>query len=412
MPVNVRAERFPLFDSLRAIAAIAVLATHAAAVSGVEMTPGSPVRAYAARLEVGVAIFFAISGFLLYRPFVVARIRGVAAPAAGPYAWRRFLRIVPAYWVALTAIALWLGLPGVFSTDGLVRYYGIAQAYDQPIIGGLAQAWSLTVEVAFYAFLPLYAFAVSRLARRRGLGAEVVGLGTLVLVATAWKLVALGGVHGRTVVLDPVMAALPSYLDHFAVGMGLAILSVWLQVHARDELPPLLRAIDARPALAWGFALVAFWAVSTQIGLSGTFFEPASGDQHLARHYLYAAVALGVVTPAVVGDPARGLVRRLLGARPLLWLGLVSYGIFLWNLAVVERLWDAGLDSVPVVGTYAGLTAVGLAVTAAVAAASYYLVERPALRLKRLFGDQRPASARGEAVEERAPVSGPPARVG
>ena len=51
------------------------------------------------RLEVGVAIFFCISGFLLYRPFVVAHHRAQAMPAVGAYAWRRFLRIVPAYWV-------------------------------------------------------------------------------------------------------------------------------------------------------------------------------------------------------------------------------------------------------------------------------------------------------------------------
>ncbi len=67
--------RFPHVDSLRAIAAIAVLGTHAAIFAGADY-PGSTVGHYAQRLEVGVAIFFVISGFLLYRPFVAARAAG------------------------------------------------------------------------------------------------------------------------------------------------------------------------------------------------------------------------------------------------------------------------------------------------------------------------------------------------
>ena len=412
MPVNTRAERFPLFDSLRAIAATAVLATHAAAVAGVQYT-ATPVRPYAARLEVGVAIFFAISGFLLYRPFALARLRGVAAPASGPYAWRRFLRIAPAYWVALTAIVIWEGLPGVFNPEGVARFYGIAQAYDASTLGGgIVQAWSLTVEVAFYAFLPIYAFALARAAGRAGVRAEVAGIGLLVAAAAAWKLAVLDGVHGGTVKVDAMLVALPAYLDHFAGGMALAVLSVWLQVRDSDELPRGLRWLDARPEIAWAVALAAFWVVSTRIGLEGEFFEPIAADQYWARHYLYAIIAAAVVAPAVIGATERGWVRRLLGWRPLLWLGLVSYGVFLWNLAVLGQLGDWGLGDVPVLGTYPGFIAVGLAATLLFATASYYVIERPALRLKRLFGDQPAPSARGEAVEEPAPVTAPAARAG
>src|SRR5258705_9063723 len=107
-----RPARFPHIDSLRAIAAIAVLGTHAAIFGGAD-GPGSTSGHYAQRLEVGVAIFFVISGFLLYRPFAAARAAGAAPPATGAYAWRRGLRIVPAYWLALTVSALILGTKGV-----------------------------------------------------------------------------------------------------------------------------------------------------------------------------------------------------------------------------------------------------------------------------------------------------------
>ena len=402
--MNVRAARFPLFDSLRAIAAIAVLATHAAVFAGVQHGD-SPFREYAARLEVGVAIFFAISGFLLYRPFLLARVTGGAAPAVGPYAWRRFLRIVPAYWVALTVIAIWEDLPGVFTAEGIPRYYLLAQAYDTATIGGgIAQAWSLTIEVAFYAFLPLYAFVLARLARGRGIRADALGVLLLVLIAFAWKLAAL---DAGEVVVSPQLLALPAYLDHFAAGMVLAVVSVWLGTRESRELPRGLGWLDAHPGIAWAAAIAAFWVVSTQIGLTGRFFEGTSAEQYIARHYLYAVIAFFVVAPAVVGETTRGLVRRLLARRPLLWLGLISYGIFLWNLAVMGQLSDWDLAGVPVLGSYPGFIAVGLAATALFAAASYYVVERPALSLKRLFGDQPPAAPRGESLEERAPTAAP-----
>src|SRR3954469_15306078 len=116
--MNVRARNFPLFDGLRALAALSVLTFHAAYFAGIGVTD-SPLKPYTGRLEVGVSVFFVISGFLLYRPFVRARLDDEPPPRTAAYAWRRFLRIVPGYWVALTVVALWLGVPGVFTASGI-----------------------------------------------------------------------------------------------------------------------------------------------------------------------------------------------------------------------------------------------------------------------------------------------------
>ena len=75
-----RATRFPAFDGIRAVAALAVLTTHVAQANGTNTH--SRIGAFTARLDVGVAVFFLISGFLLYRPFVVARLAGSPAPRA------------------------------------------------------------------------------------------------------------------------------------------------------------------------------------------------------------------------------------------------------------------------------------------------------------------------------------------
>src|SRR5918999_5190185 len=89
--------RFPLFDSLRGIAALGVFLVHASLVAN---SDGTWYGRYVVSLESVLAIFFVISAFLLYRPFVAARIdRTSTAPRVADYARNRFLRIVPAYWV-------------------------------------------------------------------------------------------------------------------------------------------------------------------------------------------------------------------------------------------------------------------------------------------------------------------------
>jgi peptidoglycan/LPS O-acetylase OafA/YrhL len=108
------------------------------------------------------------------------------------------------------------------------------------------------------------------------------------------------------------------------------------------------------------------------------------------------------VLPGVFGDPSRGLVRRLLASRWLLWIGLVSYSLFLYHLFVLTEL-----HRIQFAGSQFLLIPVGLALSVAVAAVSYYVVERPAIRLKRLVG-QPSEPARGEAIAEPAPAAPPP----
>jgi peptidoglycan/LPS O-acetylase OafA/YrhL len=110
--------------------------------------------------RLGVRIFFMISAFLLYRPYAMAHLHGVSEPALRTYAMRRALRILPAYWVALTVLAIWPGLRGVWTENWWV-YYGMLQGYwGSTQFSGLTVAWSLTVEVAFYAALPFLALSL------------------------------------------------------------------------------------------------------------------------------------------------------------------------------------------------------------------------------------------------------------
>jgi peptidoglycan/LPS O-acetylase OafA/YrhL len=407
--VNARADRFPLFDSLRAIAALSVLAFHASYFAGLDIFGATTFRQLAQRLDVGVTIFFVISGFLLYRPFVRARLSGEPAPRAVAYLWRRALRIAPAYWVALVVIAVWLGLEGVFTPSGIARYFGFAQIYDaQTALGGIGQAWTLCVEVTFYAFLPLWALAMRALPagghRRRALAIEVAGLAALFAASSLYKLWALGQVGPTDLNSAPYLMPLPNFLDQFAVGMGLAVVSVWYE--GRDDLPRPLAFVRRRPEIGWIVAIVAFWAAATRIGYNGEPLQHYSRTAFVLRHELYTLIALGAVLPALFAQPGRGFAGRVLGNRVLTYLGLVSYGIYLYHYAVLRQVsdWIGGSlpESIPWrLAVYLPLTALGAAV---IASLSYYAVERPVLSLKRLVPLRTPA-ARGEAVAEPAPVT-------
>jgi peptidoglycan/LPS O-acetylase OafA/YrhL len=403
--LSARGPRFPLLDSVRAVAALSVLVFHAGYLSGLTRTPGV-LAGFVSRLDVGVAVFFVLSGFLLYRPFVRARLLGGGAPGVRAYLWRRALRILPAYWLALTCIALVLDKDEVLAHP--LTYYGLLQIYDHGReLTGIPQAWTLCVEVSFYAFLPAWALAVRRLLPATA-RAELAALALLAAAGLAYQAALLAGAadpqHANT---PGPLLWLPAFLDHFALGMALAVLSV---AGERDGAAPrAVRWVEARPWAAWAGAVVAFALVAHGIGLDpvNTFDAPTTAGEALAKHVLYAVVAVGVLLPAAFGAPDRGWIRRLLGARALLALGTVSYGIYLFHNGVLELLARPSALGGAAAPLTPALVVVGALASAAIAAVSWRALERPALTLRRLVPDRRD---RGRSASSPAPAPAPSAR--
>jgi peptidoglycan/LPS O-acetylase OafA/YrhL len=386
--------RFLLFDSLRAIAALCVFCAHLPWVY--RLASGDPARSYLQELTAGVAVFFLISGFLLYRPFARARYSEQEAPELLPYAARRALRIFPAYWAALLGAVILVGATGeavtatrVFTVHGVFAYFPLLQVYDSStLLGGISAAWTLSVELSFYALLPLWALLLRRVPFRSAGGfvrTELIGLGVLFAIGLAWTGVAASQGPPPTAALvdvtlvKPWLYVLPAYLDQFALGMGLAVLSVALAERAKE--PAFVRTLDRAPWLSWLAAGLAFVLLGNVVD-----WIPGHTGEVIAVHELQGLFALGLLLPAVFGNPKRGAVRRALGSRVLLWTGLVSYGIYLWHVAIMRNLADAGLlDSLG----NAAFTIVALTLTLLAAAASFYWLERPALRLGRRLSRRR-----------------------
>jgi peptidoglycan/LPS O-acetylase OafA/YrhL len=371
-------ERFgyhPALDGVRGLAVAAVLIFH-----------GYP--AWLPGGFLGVDAFFVLSGFLittllLKEHHTYGRIR------LGGFWARRARRLLPAFLLVLTAVVLLNrllvisdALPGL-RTDALAALgyvanwrmiyrggdYFAADAMASP----LQHTWSLAIEEQFYLLWPLAVVLILRLTRPRRTLVLLCGTGVVAsMVATVllYRPEQLGRVYYGT---DTRASAL-------LIGCGLAGLLA-ARPRAKRRPHPWLSAAGLA-----GMAVVA----AAWIG--------ATGDSR----WLYAgglpalAVAVAVVLAAVVLVPG-GLPARLLATRPLVALGAMSYGVYLWHwplflLLTPERV---GLIGPP-------LFAVKVGVTLSVAAASYHLVERPVRRMRPRWRTLAPTLGAGVAVTAAA----------
>ena len=382
-----RHRRFDHVHALRGIAALIVLLYHGLFKAYLSEHPSGVLAPLAAHLDVGVSIFFLISGFVLYRPMVAARRAGGPPLDVDAYGRRRLRRIVPAYWVALALAGLagasYAGYPKIFSAQGIPAYFGFLQIYSPDTAGGgIDVAWTLCVEITFYAFLPLWALAMRRAARR-----ETAALAGLFVASLAWQLLAVHStnVNGFGAASARWLEPLPSFLDQFAVGMALAVASV--RAGRRT----------VRPWAWWLFAALAYVGLAALVGT-----HALTPGTYLLRHQLNTLVALGLLVPAVFAT------RRGVRVPGLMLLGTISYGVYLYHVPVMVRM-GAWLGAPGTPGELAVWLALVLAVVLVLAWLSWTLVERPLLRgPQRLTTSGQPAlpASSTARTEIRLPVAG------
>ena len=371
---------FPALDGIRALAVMAVVATHAAYWT---FRYGRGTGAgMLARLDCGVAIFFVLSGFLLSRPWLVAAATGSRGPAVRVYLWRRALRILPAYWFAVVLAFFVLHDNHRATTDDWLRHAGFLQIYRFGWMrAGLTQTWSLCTEVAFYAVLPVFAVAAVVWARRSGW--HPIGLLVGCAAAAAGTIGWYVWIHGNGwSAFTTANFWLPGYLSWFAGGIAMAV----VQVHLTTRSVPgnsrwrLADHLGASAGSCWLMALAVFVVAATPvagpraIGIIDT-------SEAITRNVLYLAVAMLVVWPAVFGP--RTWAHAVFANRPMRWLGERSYSIFLLHLVILEGAMNL-LGYRVFTGSATAVFTVTMAGSVVLAAVTFRLVEQPAMALRSL----------------------------
>ena len=205
---------------------------------------------------------------------------------------------------------------------GLLRNLTLTHIYADGYLGkylhqGLTQMWSLAVEASFYIALPLLAYLLLVLISRRQWRPKLL-VGVLLgmsLISPAWLIL----VHAFRWFPDGARLWLPTYLAWFLTGMLLTVLQAMrVRCYAFVAIP---------------LAIICYFIDSTPIGGAPTT-SPKSVTEALVKTVFYAVIAGLAVAPLALGD--QGWYSRLLASRPMVWLGEISYEIFLIHLITME----------------------------------------------------------------------------
>jgi peptidoglycan/LPS O-acetylase OafA/YrhL len=345
-------------DGIRAIAVLAVLGTHS-------FLPHFHGGGF------GVDMFFALSGFLI-TSLLLRELELTSTIAKGAFYARRALRLFPplAVMVVLTVVIDQIATKGgdhaAEAVPAVLLYMGNwLVAHDGQALGFFGQTWSLAIEEQFYLVWPLLLLIP---AVRRNL---VVGLPVFIAAMIIGRIVCYHWVGGA------VMSWTPFRADELAMGAWLA---AWL--HAGRPLP--------RWLTSWQLAAVAMAGLVLMFGPSLPTSLNIGGATDLA-----AAATVVVIAHLTTG--ASSPVSAVLASKPLVGIGRVSYGIYLYHYAVLLWFFSMGWSIGRVV-------LVGWPLTALLVVASWIVVEQPALRLKDRIGLQR----HGDPATAVAPVLGAP----
>jgi len=374
MPPPTTGARFSAGDALRGLSALGVMSLHVAELSLGASVPISTDVFPALRDAYGaigllalaggmsLSVFFALSGYLIARPFVRAYVHGKPQPAIRRYARNRALRIVPAFWCAVLATLAVFGLSG--SNPVVVPLtLGFGQTFvpSEPFVTHIAQGWTLGAEASFYALVPVVALLWGRAPSGScaARGARLLALCAAIAVGTGvWRSL---NPHGITWI-----EVLPGVAAAFTPGIALATIeAAW---PARLTSPRLRPA--ALPVALLGVALLlAAAAAPGQFTWWRWIAEAAGGGLILA----------GALLREWSGAPAWRLLRNPLTDR----LGQRSYSVYVLHFGVA--LWLAQRLAVSGHPTQTLLRVAPLTVAATLVLAdlSWRWVERPFLRMKR-----------------------------
>jgi peptidoglycan/LPS O-acetylase OafA/YrhL len=371
----------PAVEGMRACAAIGVVITHVAFQTG--HSSGVTGRLFG-RFDLAVAVFFALSGFLLWRGHAAAARNLGSRPRTGHYLRSRVVRIMPAYLVAAIVILSLLPDSDHASLTVWLANLTLTQIYvPLTLTGGLTQMWSLSVEVSFYLLLPILAL----LGRRIPVSARVPVIAALAALSWAWGWVPLAHAGSGINPLDWP----PAFFSWFAAGM---LLAEW--AYRGIGLPH--RLARRRVLMAVVAVLAYLVAASPLAGPEGLI--PGTATQFAVKTAMGSVVAFALVAPLVLDR--LDTPHRVLATTGMVTLGRWSYGLFIWHLAALAMVF-AVIGTFPFTGRMPTVLILTLIFGFAIAAVSYALVESPCREaLRRWEKREKPVETRQVDAEADA----------
>jgi peptidoglycan/LPS O-acetylase OafA/YrhL len=358
-----RPERISSLDGVRGVAVFIVIVAHTLPQDRI------PVRwIHLGRL--GVDAFFALSGYLITENLLRSKNELLAGRltwvrAMGTFYMRRALRIVPAYALTL-AVCLFVGYAPVRDHIAWLLSYTVnfGQVFFHVPFGFADHCWSLALEEQFYLVWPTTVLALAPRSRRFALWALLVG------VSLANAAVAFSGASSLFCFRLPFLGSMiPLFLG--------AVLAeeVW-SVEKRGRAPG-----KALEPILWtiGLALCAL----TQ----GLWFSQGAREKPVYIALVdvaFSAVSVALLSHLLSRAGTPSPISRTFGWGPVRWLGVLSYGIYLAHrllMPPVEKL----LLFLGLGGSVSTFLLVLTAASVAAAALSWYGVEQPLQRWKRLF---------------------------
>lgn len=389
-------------DGARGLSCLGVAVAH---VTG-HYSPHTAAATKIGLVGLSLIFFYVLSGFLLFLPYVrglVAERSSAKLPSTRNFAMHRIARILPGYLVIFLLVNYVLRLAyvenpvyqpsgtedgtGMITDPGqLLANLTLVQTYiPRYFQTGLNPSWSLTLEYAFYAVLPVLAMALFAMRRRtdvRPFTIAVLGASALVVLAFVCRAF-VPAVNAAAGVSDPYLrewgsnwAAVfaRSFLtnaDNFAVGMLAAVLIVAMQQDAVTEW--LSRRVRLLSALA---LLPVLLVVAVLLVLRNPYATSGLG-------LLCALLILVIVAPLARGEDS--MIARWLEVRPVLFVGKVSLSAYLWHFPVMLLLGRWGLLAGDTLRGMLYNVVVVLVATLLISAVTYYLVERPVMDWARRY---------------------------
>jgi peptidoglycan/LPS O-acetylase OafA/YrhL len=330
--------RIPSLDGLRAVSIGLVLISH---LSG---TRGFPIAVLRTG-ELGVRVFFVISGYLI-TTLLLAEEKRYGSVSLGRFYLRRTFRIFPTYYVYLGLI-LALSLAGSIDLNphDAVHAFTYTTNYHPARSWWMGHTWSLAVEEQFYLLWP---FLVVMLGGRRA----ILGAAGFVLLSPAIRLADWYGL--------PSLHELTGE-SFWTVGDSIAIGCVLAGIRPRLEANTRWHAIQKSPLFALVPVIV---CVAFYIGLDKVL-------PSLAVLQTVEIVGVAMCIDWAIRWPSTP-VGTVLNWRPLVYVGTLSYSLYLWQQPFLDRHSDLLISSFPL--------NIGLAV--AVGRAAFYVIEQPMLRVR------------------------------